>query len=80
MLVEMYNLADRFILLSNSYITELYNITKKQYPNKICIINNLLALQSTPIDCNQRKKQVLILGRLDDFQKYFFRITYLEIN
>lgn len=69
MLVEMYNLADRFILLSNSYITELYNITKKQDPYKICVINNLLALQSTPLDCNQRKKQVLILGRLDDFQK-----------
>lgn len=69
MLAEMFGIADKFILLSNSYTEELCNTLKIQDIKKICSINNPLAYQAPHIDFSKKKKQVLILGRLDDFQK-----------
>lgn len=69
MLTELFDIADRFVLLSTTYIKELCKITKKQDLNKIVCINNPLTFQNPKVDFTQKKKQVLILGRLDDFQK-----------
>ncbi len=69
MLTEMYDIADRFVLLSTSYIKELCKITKDQDFCKITCINNPLTFHNPKVDFTQKKKQVLILGRLEDFQK-----------
>lgn len=69
MLTEIFNIADRFVLLSTTYIKELCKITKNQDLNKIAYINNPLTFQNPKVDFTQKNKQVLILGRLDDFQK-----------
>lgn len=69
MLIEMFGIADKFILLSNTYFNELYNITRYKDENKTICINNPLTFQNVHVDFNQKKKQVLILCRLDDFQK-----------
>lgn len=69
MLTEMYDIADRFVLLSTSYIKELCKITKAQDISKTVCINNPLTFQNPEVDFTQKKKQALILGRLEDFQK-----------
>ena len=69
MLIEMFNITDRFILLSKAYLEELRRITQKKDLDKVHCICNPLTFQSPQIDFRQKKKQVLILGRLDDFQK-----------
>ena len=69
MLTEMFDIADRFVLLSTSYIKELCKITKNQNMSKTVCINNPLTFQNPKVDLTQKKKQVLILGRLEDFQK-----------
>ena len=69
MLTEMYDIADRFVLLSTSYIKELCKITKTQDISKTVCINNPLTFHSPQVNIHQKKKQVLILGRLEDFQK-----------
>ena len=69
MLTEMYDIADRFVLLSTSYIKELCKITKTQDISKTVCINNPLTFHNPKVDFTQKKKQVLILGRLEDFQK-----------
>ena len=69
MLNEMFDIADRFVLLSTSYIKELCKITKTQDISKTVCINNPLTFHNPKVDFTQKKKQVLILGRLEDFQK-----------
>lgn len=69
MLIEMFNITDRFILLSKTYTEELRNIIKKKDLKKVYSISNPLTFKSPRIVLHQKKKQVLILGRLDDFQK-----------
>lgn len=69
MLIEMFSITDRFVLLSKAYIEELHNIIQKRNLGKVYCISNPLTFQSPQIDFRQKKKQVLILGRLDDFQK-----------
>lgn len=69
MLTEMFDIADRFVLLSATYIKELCKITKNQDLSKIVCINNPLTFLNPKVDFTQKKKQVLILGRLEDFQK-----------
>lgn len=69
MLTEIFDIADKFVLLSTTYIKELCKITKNQDLNKVVCINNPLTFQNPKVDFTQKKKQVLILGRLDDFQK-----------
>lgn len=69
MLIEMFGIADKFILLSNTYFNELYKITRYKDENKTICINNPLTFHNPKVDFTQKKKQVLILGRLEDFQK-----------
>jgi glycosyltransferase involved in cell wall biosynthesis len=69
MLNEMFDIADRFVLLSTSYIKELCKITKTQDISKTVCINNPLTFHNPKVDFTQKKKQVLILSRLEDFQK-----------
>lgn len=69
MLTEIFDIADRFILLSAAYIKEIGRITKKQDLNKIVCINNPVTFQKPCVNFSQKKKQVLILSRLEDFQK-----------
>ena len=66
MLIEMYNIVDKFILLSRNYIDELCKTIKIQDLTKISCINNPTTFQSPQVDFTQKKKQVLILGRLED--------------
>ena len=69
MLVEMFNVSDRFILLSKAYLEEFRKITQQKDLDKVHCICNPLTFQSPHIDFNRKHKQVLILGRLEDFQK-----------
>lgn len=69
MLTQMYNIADKFILLSKNYIDELCNTIKIQDLNKIVCINNPLTYQPPLVDFNKKQKQVLILCRLEEFFK-----------
>ena len=69
MLGKMYDIADTFILLSNAYIEEFYNIVKRPDVGKISCISNPLTFQPQQLDVIPTERTVLILGRLDDFQK-----------
>jgi len=68
-LAEMYSIADRFVLLSNTYTDEFHVILKIQNLDKLSSINNPLSFKYFKTNNHQKKKQVLILGRLEDFQK-----------
>lgn len=69
MLGQMYDIANRFILLSDAYVEEFRSIVKRQDVGKISCINNPLTFQPQQLNFIQKKKVALILGRLDDFQK-----------
>ena len=69
MLAEMFGVADRFVLLSKTYIDELSQIIKKKSLDRISCINNPLSFRFSKVDFSQKKQQVLILGRLEEFQK-----------
>lgn len=69
MLKQMFGIADRFVLLSETYIDEFYQISNIRNSKRVIGINNPLTFQKPIVDLDQKKKQVLILGRLEDFQK-----------
>lgn len=69
MLSKMYNNADKFVLLSRNYVANLCKTIKIQNLNKIACINNLPTFKVQPMDFSKKKKQVLILCRLEEYYK-----------
>lgn len=69
MMAKMFNNADKFVLLSRNYIGNLCKTIKIQNLNKIACINNPPTFKTQSMTFNKKKKQVLILCRLEEYFK-----------
>lgn len=68
---KMYEISDRFVLLSKSFINDFIQLYKIKDGLKICAISNpLMFNESLPYtNVLNKKKQILIVARFDEKQK-----------
>ncbi len=71
---KTYEISDRFILLSQFFINDFIKIYNVGNGNKLDYINNPCTLTSTYENNTQKKKQVLVIGRLSEKQKRMSRV------
>lgn len=66
---DMYNLVDKFILLSSSYINDFKHIYKIKDDTKFYAIGNPIPFDKVAVDFTMKEKIVTIVSRLEDNQK-----------
>lgn len=68
---EFYNLSDKFVLLSDSYIEDFLKLNNINDPHKLCSIANPLTFEDSISEevITHKKNQVLIITRLEEVQK-----------
>lgn len=68
---EFYNLSDKFVLLSDSYIEDFLKLNKINDSQKLCSIANPLTFEDSisEEEIAHKKDQVLIISRLEEVQK-----------
>lgn len=71
-----YNISDRFVLLSRSFVTPFINFSGIKESNKIKVISNPITIDNSDFVYNKYKKQkeIIYVGRLDERQKRVSRI------
>jgi glycosyltransferase involved in cell wall biosynthesis len=66
---KMYEICDKFVLLSNSFIPSFAQLYKIKDKNKLYSISNPLPFSQQNIDLMNKKKVVLIVSRFFEIQK-----------
>ena len=72
----IYRNSDRFMVLSQSFISHFENFTGKRNAQKLIVQTNPVTIKqpSETLDLNDKKKEVIYVGRLDYNQKRTYRI------
>lgn len=72
----VYNHSDLFEVLSNSYISHFCKITKIKHPNHLIAQANPVTIdkEGFTYQRNQKKKDILYVGRMDDVSKRVYRL------
>lgn len=72
----VYNHSDLFEVLSNSYISHFCKITKIKHPNHLIAQANPVTIEKEGFSYqrNQKKKDILYVGRMDEVQKRVSRL------
>ena len=72
----IYRNSDRFMVLSQSFISHFENFTGKRNAQKLIVQTNPVTIKqpSETLDLNDKQKEVIYVGRLDYNQKRTYRI------
>lgn len=79
-MVGMYNISDKYILLSLSYIPIFMNIYELNYNSKLVSISNPLIKTNVTIDFYKKKNIVLVVSRMAEQQKRISNILKIWKN
>lgn len=67
---KMYEVCDKFVLLSHSFEKEFLRLINIKDDSKLCSISNPLSFQrDNPVDLSKKEKIVLIISRYHEVQK-----------
>lgn len=74
-----YNHSHRFMVLSPSFISKFEQFTGVHHASKLIVQTNPVTIEmpSQKVDLSRKQKEVIYVGRIDEFQKRVDRIIHL---
>ena len=62
---RVYELADKYVVLASAYVSDVIKMIGKDQQSKIVVINNPVTINSDKINFDEKRKEVLFVGRLE---------------